>query len=91
MKKINASAQPDRLRHTQAKIPGGIGSNWHCAKISSGENRRRGGGAMSSPHLPMTSTPHYMTTAQKSRTDSYPWAFLGAREEISLPARWPGI
>src|SRR6266851_3551957 len=59
MTRINARDKPQRLR----KIESRTGSSWSCAKISSGENRRRGDEAISSPHLPMTLTPHYIRTS----------------------------
>src|SRR3984893_13016513 len=66
MTRTNARDKPRRLR----KIESWTGSSWRCAKISSGENRRRGDEAISSPHLPITLTPHYMRTAKKSRSNS---------------------
>src|SRR5260370_29049960 len=66
MTRINARDKPQCLR----KIESRTGSSWRCAKISSGENRRGGAEAISSPHLPMTLRPHYIRTAKKSRSNS---------------------
>src|SRR5258706_10994627 len=61
MRRIKARGKAERAR----KIRGGIGSSSHCAKTSSGENRRRGAEAMSRRYLPILMRSHHMTSAGK--------------------------
>src|SRR5437870_12854957 len=84
MRRIKARGKAESAE----KIRGEIGLSSRCAKISSGENRRRGAEATSRRHLQIVMMSHHMTSAGKNRANSRVRPAAGFVSFFDARRRW---